>query len=141
MDCAVIIPPPSPCSLPRAPARWSPKLHPPPSPGGVNVHLALDWGGVNKGLADEGVQCKNYKEDRDYEKETNGWCSRAHQTYCSGKRKYNKWQTFCHFYGFEDPLVDELIASLPGAIHGPPAPSIARCAVIRNAVTISRQIS
>ncbi len=48
-------------------------------------------------------ECKNYKEDRDYQKEVNNWCFWAHQICCSSAKKFDRWQNFCHYYGFKDP--------------------------------------
>jgi hypothetical protein len=48
-------------------------------------------------------ECKNYKEDRDYQKEVNSWCFWAHQLCCFSAKKFDRWRNFCHYYGFEDP--------------------------------------
>ena len=67
------------------------------------VFALEEVGGGNDGSAGGGGECENYEEDRDYEKEVNSWCFQAHQTCCSSAKKYDKWRSFCSYYGFENP--------------------------------------
>ena len=68
------------------------------------VFALEEVGGGYDGSAGGGGECENYEEDRDYEKEVNSWCFQAHQTCCSSVKKYDKWQSFCSYYGFEKPV-------------------------------------
>jgi hypothetical protein len=68
------------------------------------VFALEEVGGGNDGSAGGGGECENYEEDRDYEKEVNSWCFQAHQTCCSSVKKYDKWWSFCSYYGFENPV-------------------------------------
>jgi hypothetical protein len=59
-------------------------------------------------------KCENYKEDRNYQKEVNSWCFRAHQLCCSSAKKFYRFRNFCNYYGFKDPGKQAKVAAKAG---------------------------
>ena len=59
--------------------------------------------------------CKGYEYIKNAHKDYDTWCFGAYQDCCSSVKKYDQWESFCDFYGFEEP--DETSEGITG--HAP----------------------